>query len=92
MTNNYHLFRSGIYARLTGLKSQGIGSKTAPYFLPNAMIRGYIAIVAMHKKGHIIIVTLILIFSLILAILPHLSLLMYIKGKVSLPPVKPLTN
>ncbi|MBU3127612.1 YdcF family protein [Clostridium tagluense] len=77
VTNNYHLFRGGIYARLTGLKSQGIGSKTAPYFLPNAMIREYIAIVAMHKKRYIIIVILILIFSLILAILPHLSLLMF---------------
>lgn len=28
-TNNFHLFRAGIYARLAGLDSQGIGSKTA---------------------------------------------------------------
>ena len=26
-TNNFHLFRSGLYARQAGLNSQGIGSK-----------------------------------------------------------------
>ena len=35
-TNNFHLFRAGIYARQAGLNSQGIGSKTAFYYWPNA--------------------------------------------------------
>lgn len=74
VTNNYHLFRAGIYARLANLKSQGIGSKTALYFLPNAMIREYIAIVSMHRKRYIIIVALILIISLIGAIITHIYL------------------
>ncbi|SFC50871.1 YdcF family protein [Clostridium uliginosum] len=77
VTNNYHLFRAGIYARLAGIKSQGVGSKTALYFLPNAMIREYIAIVVMHKKRYAIIIILILIFSFILAMLPYLSSLMF---------------
>lgn len=37
-TNNFHLFRAGIYARKAGLKSQGIGAKTALYYMPNALI------------------------------------------------------
>ncbi|OSA92138.1 UNVERIFIED_ORG: hypothetical protein B2H95_05700 [Clostridium botulinum] len=76
-TNNYHLFRAGIYARLAGIKSQGIGSKTALYFLPNAMIREYIAIVVMYKKRYAIIIVLIIILSFILALLPYLSRFMF---------------
>ncbi|RDY22497.1 YdcF family protein [Romboutsia maritimum] len=78
VTNNYHLFRAGIYARLANLKSQGIGSKTAKYFLPNAMIREYIAIVSMYKKRYIVISILILAFNILLIILPKITLI-YIK-------------
>lgn len=78
VTNNYHLFRAGIYARLANLKSQGIGSKTAKYFLPNAMIREYIAIVSMYKKRYIIISILILAFNILLIILLKIALI-YIK-------------
>ncbi|RDY23806.1 YdcF family protein [Romboutsia maritimum] len=69
VTNNYHLFRAGIYARIANLKSEGIGSKTALYFIPNAIIREYIAICVMNKKRHIIVVCLLLILGVILAIL-----------------------
>jgi len=51
-TSNYHLLRTGMYARVAGLKINGIGSKTALYYLPNALIREYIAYVVMHKKRH----------------------------------------
>lgn len=60
-SNNYHIFRAGIYARLAGLKADGIGAKTARYYLPNAFLREYLAIIMMHKKRHFI-------FSLLLAI------------------------
>ncbi|MDZ5252445.1 YdcF family protein [Clostridium sp. LIBA-8841] len=61
VTNNFHVFRASLYARKVGLKAQGIGSKTALYYLPNAMIREYIAIVVMNKKRNLIVVSLILI-------------------------------
>ena len=67
ITNNYHLFRAGIYAKMAKLKSEGIGSKTAGYFIPNAIIREYIAIAAMQKKRHIIVVSLLLIIGFVLA-------------------------
>lgn len=70
VTNNYHLFRAGIYSKLANLKSQGIGSKTAKYFLPNAILREYIAIVSMYKKRYILISILIFIFSIFLIVLP----------------------
>ncbi|AUO15636.1 YdcF family protein [Clostridium taeniosporum] len=78
VTNNFHLFRAGIYAKKAGLKSQGIGSKTALYFLPNAMIREYIAFVVMYKKRHAIIVSSLVIINLILSIIYHFFVISYL--------------
>lgn len=69
VTNNFHVFRASLYARKVGLKAQGIGSKTALYYLPNAMIREYIAIVVMNKKRNLIIISLILIACLLIYLL-----------------------
>ncbi|GGN95063.1 YdcF family protein [Saccharibacillus kuerlensis] len=64
-TNNFHLFRAGVYARKAGLKAEGIGSKTAFYYLPNAFIREYIAILSMYRKWHIsVIIAIVLMFGL----------------------------
>lgn len=71
-TNNFHLFRAGIYARKAGLDSQGIGSKTAFYYWPNAMVREYIAVVVMGRRRHFLIVSCIMGFSLLLAIISYL--------------------
>ncbi|MHC5251364.1 YdcF family protein [Listeria kieliensis] len=56
VTNNFHLFRASLYARKAGLKSQGIGSKTALYYMPSALIREFIGIVMMYKFVHLFIV------------------------------------
>lgn len=71
-TNNFHLFRAGLYAKEAGLNSQGIGSKTAFYYWPNAMIREYIAIVVMGRKRHIKVVGVILGFSILLTAISFL--------------------
>lgn len=68
-SNNYHIFRAGMYARTAGLKADGLGAKTAFYYLPNAFLREYIAILMMHKKRHLIVVTLIMAFSLLAAVI-----------------------
>ncbi|MBE7105901.1 YdcF family protein [Bacillus cereus] len=67
-TNNFHLFRAGIYAKQASLNSQGIGSKTAFYYWPNAMIREYVAIVVMGRKRHMKVCGTILGFSLFLTV------------------------
>lgn len=51
VTNDYHVFRAGTYARQIGLKAEGVGCKTAFYYWPNAFIREYIAIMLQHKKA-----------------------------------------
>lgn len=55
VTSDYHVFRAGTYARKVGLKADGIGSKTAGYYFPNAFIREYIAIMVNNKKTLLII-------------------------------------
>ncbi|MGE8055029.1 YdcF family protein [Bacillus mycoides] len=68
-TNNFHLFRAGIYARQAGLNSQGIGSKTAFYYWPNAMIREYVAIIVMGRKRHMKVCGTVLGFALFVSVL-----------------------
>ena len=38
-TTNYHVFRSGVWASMAGLKAEGIGSGTKWWFWPNAFLR-----------------------------------------------------
>ncbi|AYW45312.1 YdcF family protein [Tetragenococcus koreensis] len=68
-SNNYHIFRAGIFARMAHLKAEGIGAKTAFYYIPNAFLREFIAVIAMKRKFHFTIVgilgTLLLLLSII---------------------------
>ncbi len=61
VSNDYRIFRAGLFAKKVGLNSDGIGSRTARYFLPNAFIREFVAIILMHKKRHIVFTVLLLI-------------------------------
>ena len=38
-TTNYHVFRSGVWAGLAGLRAEGIGGRTRWWFWPNAFMR-----------------------------------------------------
>lgn len=67
-TNNFHLFRAGLFAKMAHLKADGIGAKTAFYFLPNAFLREFIAIIMMHKRRHLIICGLISLMMFLLAL------------------------
>jgi uncharacterized SAM-binding protein YcdF (DUF218 family) len=50
VTNGYHVLRAAIYARRAGLRhAAGIGTRTAAYFRPNAVIREYLGWLALHK-------------------------------------------
>ncbi|MDR0167924.1 YdcF family protein [Bacillus paranthracis] len=71
-TNNFHVFRAGLYAKIVGLNSQGIGSKTAFYYWPNAMIREYIAIFVMNRVRHSIVIAIIMGFSILATVVNYL--------------------
>lgn len=67
-TNNYHLFRAGLYAKKAGLHANGVGATTRLYFLPNATIREFAGTFIMHKKRHFVIISLIALIFIIQAI------------------------
>ncbi|ALS00174.1 hypothetical protein ATZ33_01910 [Enterococcus silesiacus] len=67
-TNNFHLFRAGLFAKMANLKADGIGARTAFYFLPNAFLREFIAIVMMHKRRHLIMCGLIAVMMILFSL------------------------
>lgn len=44
VTNDYHVFRTSVYARTIGMTGDGLGCATASYYIPSAFIREFIAI------------------------------------------------
>lgn len=63
ITNNFHVFRSGLYARQLGIKAEGLGAKTPLYYLPYALFREYLALFLIFRYAHIIGVGLFLALS-----------------------------
>ncbi|MCI6272668.1 MAG: YdcF family protein [Erysipelotrichaceae bacterium] len=59
-TNNFHVYRAGIYAKKAKLNAKGIGSKTKFYYWYNAIIREYIAVMVIYKKFNVICLSLLL--------------------------------
>jgi len=44
-TTNYHVFRSGVWANLAGLPSEGVGSRTKWWYWPNAFMRECVGLI-----------------------------------------------
>jgi uncharacterized SAM-binding protein YcdF (DUF218 family) len=44
VTSNYHVFRTAIIARKTGIRGQVTGARTAGYYWPSAMLREFAAV------------------------------------------------
>ncbi|WP_294879205.1 YdcF family protein [uncultured Lactobacillus sp.] len=67
-SNNYHIFRASLYAKAAGLNANGVGCYTRFYFLPNAIVREFAAVLLLNKKRHIIAILLIVLFFIIYAL------------------------
>ncbi len=48
-TTNYHVFRSGLFARRVKMRAVGMGAKTKWYFWPNAAVREFIGLLTKHR-------------------------------------------
>jgi uncharacterized SAM-binding protein YcdF (DUF218 family) len=55
VTSNYHVLRAGILAKRAGLRIDGIGARTAFYYLPNAILREYIAYLYLYFKWNVVL-------------------------------------
>lgn len=59
VTNNFHVFRSSLWAKKVGLHANGIGSHVKFYYYVNALIREYIGVLAFNWKFHLVVPTMI---------------------------------
>ena len=48
-TTNYHVFRSGIFARRVKMRAVGMGARTKWYFWPNAAVREFVGLLSAHR-------------------------------------------
>lgn len=69
VTNNYHTFRAAMFAKAVGLKASGVGSRTARFFLPNAVMREYIAVVNRQRKWHAIMIVILFLIAFLFSML-----------------------
>ncbi len=68
-TTNFHVYRSGILARMAGFDAEGIASSTKWYFWPNGFIREFFGILAIHKRFHVTVATAAALVCTVLAVL-----------------------
>ena len=54
-TTNYHVFRSGLYARRVKMRAVGMGAKTKWYFWPNASVREFVGLLTEHRGKQLLI-------------------------------------
>lgn len=49
VTSDFHVLRTALLARAVGIDAQATGAPTARYYLPSALLREYVGILAEHK-------------------------------------------
>lgn len=54
VTNDYHVFRTSIYAQQIGMTGDGLGCNTASYYIPSAFLRELVAIIVRLKWLYVI--------------------------------------
>ncbi len=67
-TTNYHVFRSGLYARRVKMRAVGMGAKAKWYFWPNALVREFAGLLTEHRGKQALIVGGLIVFYAVLAI------------------------
>jgi len=55
-TTNYHVFRSGVLARMAGLEAEGMGSRTRWWYWPNAFMRECAGLLAKRWRQELLMV------------------------------------
>lgn len=61
-TTNYHVFRSGVWARLAGLEAEGMGARTRWWYWPNAFMRECAGLLARRWRQELVMVAAMALF------------------------------
>ncbi|MCR5182424.1 MAG: YdcF family protein [Clostridia bacterium] len=70
-TTNYHVFRSGFFAKSAGMKAEGVGAPTKWYFWPNAAVREFVGLLTKKRGLQLTILCAMIAFYVTLAILAY---------------------
>ena len=62
-TTNYHVFRSGLYARRVKMRAVGMGARTKWYFWPNAAVREFVGLLTEHWGKQALFIGGIVVFT-----------------------------
>lgn len=72
VTNNYHVFRTAVFARRLGLPVNVLGAPTALYFLPSAFLREFAALLVHYRRINLftcgVLIALPLVLTLVLTL------------------------
>ena len=66
VTNNYHVYRTSTYARKIKMDGDGLGCRTAGYYIPSAFIREFIAACVKIKWAFVVLYAILFIFLFLL--------------------------
>ena len=70
-TTNYHVFRSGLYARRVKMRAIGMGAKTKWYFWPNAAVREFVGLLTEHRLKQGLIFAFLIVFYVVLTLVAY---------------------
>ena len=70
-TTNYHVFRSGLYARRVKMRAVGMGAKTRWYFWPNAAVREFVGLLTEHRLKQALVIGCMIVFYVVLTLLAY---------------------
>ena len=70
-TTNYHVFRSGLFARRVKMRAIGMGAKTKWYFWPNAAVREFVSLLTNHRGKQAVIFGVMIAFYLIMTLIEY---------------------
>lgn len=63
-TTNYHVFRSGLFARRVKMRAVGMGAETKWFFWPNAAVREFVGLLTKHRvKQALILGCMVVIYG-----------------------------
>ncbi len=70
-TTNYHVFRSGLFARRVKMRAIGMGAPTKWYYWPNAAVREFVGLLTKHRGKQALILGGLIICYIVMTLLAY---------------------
>ena len=70
-TTNYHVFRSGLFARRVKMRAIGMGAPTKWYYWPNAAVREFVGLLTKHRGKQALILGGLTAFYVVMTLIVY---------------------